>query len=75
MIYHIADPEGLLSATDIRHRPVHDTVEVVSREWLATTGPIRVGLTSGASTPDNLVEVAIKKLEAFTSSSPAPQRF
>ncbi len=73
--YHIADPEGLLSATDIRHRPVHEKVEVVSREWLATTGPIRVGLTSGASTPDNLVEVAIKKLEAFTSSSPAPQRF
>ena len=64
--YHIADPDGLLSADEIRHRDVRDKTEVVTRGWLAPNGPVRVGLTSGASTPDNLVEVAVRKLEAFT---------
>src|SRR5687767_8314899 len=72
--YHIADPDGLLSATAIRHRSVHDKVEVISEGWLAPDGPLRVGLTSGASTPDNLVEVAVRKLEAFSALPRAPQQ-
>jgi 4-hydroxy-3-methylbut-2-enyl diphosphate reductase len=64
--FHIADPDGLLSADEIRHRSVTDKSEIVSRGWLPA-GPVRVGLTSGASTPDNLVEIAVRKLEAFTS--------
>jgi 4-hydroxy-3-methylbut-2-enyl diphosphate reductase len=64
--YHIADPDGLLAATEIRHRSVSDKTERVTRGWLPD-GPIRVGLTSGASTPDNLVELAIRKLESFTA--------
>jgi 4-hydroxy-3-methylbut-2-enyl diphosphate reductase len=65
--YHIADPDGLLSAREIRHRHVREKVEVVTQGWLPPSGPVRVGLTSGASTPDNLVEVAVRKLEAFTA--------
>jgi len=68
--YHVADPDGLLSAQAIRHRSIHDKVEVVTEGWLPPEGPIRVGLTSGASTPDNLVEVAVRKLEAFSASLP-----
>jgi 4-hydroxy-3-methylbut-2-enyl diphosphate reductase len=64
--YHVADPEGLLSRDEIRHRDVRAKVEVVTRQWLPA-GPVRVGLTSGASTPDNLVEVTVRKLEAFTA--------
>jgi 4-hydroxy-3-methylbut-2-enyl diphosphate reductase len=64
--FHIADPEGLISSTDIRHRSVHEKSEVVTANWLPRSGQIRVGLTSGASTPDNLVEIAVRKLEAFT---------
>jgi 4-hydroxy-3-methylbut-2-en-1-yl diphosphate reductase len=64
--FHIADPDGLLSSEEIRHRSVRLKSEVVTRGWLPTTGPVRVGLTSGASTPDNLVETAIRRLEAFT---------
>lgn len=66
--YHIADPDGLISAHEIRHRSVAEKAETVSTDWLASAGPIRVGLTSGASTPDNLVEIAVRKLEAFTAA-------
>ena len=64
--FHIADPEGLISRDEIRHRAVREKAEVVSHGWLPG-GPVRIGLTSGASTPDNLVEIAVRKLEAFTA--------
>ncbi|MGQ0736025.1 MAG: 4-hydroxy-3-methylbut-2-enyl diphosphate reductase, partial [Acidobacteriota bacterium] len=63
--FHIADPDGLVSATEIRHRSVAEKREVVDHGWLPG-GPVRVGLTSGASTPDNLVETAVRKLERFS---------
>jgi 4-hydroxy-3-methylbut-2-enyl diphosphate reductase len=65
--YHIADPDGLVSASEIRHRSVKDKAEVVTRDWLPRAGQVRIGLTSGASTPDNLLEVVVRKLEMFTA--------
>jgi 4-hydroxy-3-methylbut-2-enyl diphosphate reductase len=65
--FHIAEPDGLISSTEIRHRSVADRLEGVTTGWLPSAGQVRVGLTSGASTPDNLVEIAIRRLEAFTS--------
>jgi len=64
--YHIAEPDCLVSASEIRHRPVGSKAEVVATRWLPEAGPVVVGLTSGASTPDNLVGAAIARLEAFT---------
>jgi len=63
--FHIADPDCLLSADAIRHRPVGSKSEVVTEAWLPPAGPVSVGLTSGASTPDNLVGAAIARLEGF----------
>ena len=64
--YHIADPEGLASATEIRHKPVGAKHEVTVRDWLPN-GRLSIGLTSGASTPDNLVETVIRRLDALTN--------
>ena len=56
--FHIADPDCLVSADEIRHRPVGVEEVTAPAGWLPRrTG--HVGLTSGASTPDNLVGAAI----------------
>ncbi len=69
--FHIADPGGLLSADAIRHRDVATKAEIVSANWLPA-GPVVVGLTSGASTPDNLVETVVHTLTTFTDAPPSP---
>ena len=50
----------------IRHRPVGTKTEATSSSWLPSSGPIAIGLTSGASTPDNLVGDVVLKLAQFT---------
>jgi len=65
--YHIADPDCLVSARQIRHKPVEVKHESVSSDWLPE-GPVRIGLTSGASTPDNLVEAVVIRVEQLTSN-------
>ena len=64
--FHIADPDCLVSADEIRHRPVGTKTEVDDRRaGCRRRARSSIGLTSGASTPDNLVGAAIAKLEAF----------
>jgi 4-hydroxy-3-methylbut-2-en-1-yl diphosphate reductase len=63
--FHIADPECLVSREEIRHRPVGSKEEITSRGWLPADGPLTIGLTSGASTPDNLVGAAVARLTEF----------
>jgi 4-hydroxy-3-methylbut-2-enyl diphosphate reductase len=68
--FHIADPDCLVSPGEIRHRPVGLKTEVTSSAWLPSSGPISIGLTSGASTPDNLVGDVVLKLAQFTGCAP-----
>jgi len=68
--FHIADPECLLSKDEVRHRPVGAPStttgrEETTRDWLPLTGALHIGLTAGASTPNNIVGQVIKRLEDF----------
>jgi 4-hydroxy-3-methylbut-2-enyl diphosphate reductase len=65
--YHIAEPAGIVSPGEIRHKPVGGKYEVVSEGWLPGQGAVQVGLTSGASTPDNLVAAVIRALVSFAN--------
>jgi len=60
--YHIADPDCLESADAIRHRPAGGKHEVRANGWWPATGNVTVGLTAGASTPDNLVGATVRRL-------------
>jgi 4-hydroxy-3-methylbut-2-enyl diphosphate reductase len=66
--YHIAGPEGLLSADEIRFRPApgsgRGTEPVVDRGWLPAGG-LRIGVTSGASTPDVMVHRTMLRVLEF----------
>jgi 4-hydroxy-3-methylbut-2-enyl diphosphate reductase len=64
--YHIADPGGLVSSDVIRHKPVGQPAETTTAGWLPG-GDVTIGLTSGASTPDNLVGAAIRRLEELAT--------
>jgi 4-hydroxy-3-methylbut-2-enyl diphosphate reductase len=71
--YHVADDACLVSPEEIRHRPVGQKAETTVRGWLPAQGPLCVGLTAGASTPDNLVGATILKISSF-AASPAATR-
>lgn len=76
--YHIAEPSCLVSTSQLRHRPVvspspslpvaakSNIEERTTRKWLAATGPVKVAVTAGASTPNNIVGEVIEKLLTFT---------
>jgi 4-hydroxy-3-methylbut-2-enyl diphosphate reductase len=68
--FHIANPGSLMSRDEVHHRPVgapSTTVgkEDITRGWLPHEGPVVVGLTAGASTPNNIVGEVIRRLESF----------
>jgi 4-hydroxy-3-methylbut-2-enyl diphosphate reductase len=68
--YHIADATGLVSAGAIRHKSVQEATEATTRGWLPS-GDLVVGVTSGASTPDVLVERVIARLDALANGTAA----
>ena len=67
---HIADPGCLISRDEVRHRPVGPPStalggEEIAHGWLPAAGPLVIGLTAGASTPNNIVGQVIRRLEEF----------
>jgi 4-hydroxy-3-methylbut-2-enyl diphosphate reductase len=70
--YHIADPDCLVSPHEVRHRPIgapSTTVgrEEVTRRWLPDEGPVVIGLTAGASTPNNIVGQVISRVDELVN--------
>jgi 4-hydroxy-3-methylbut-2-enyl diphosphate reductase len=58
--YHIDSAERIGPLNRIEHKKLHKDVDVVEN-WLPS-GPIVVGITSGASTPDKVVADVIQKI-------------
>jgi 4-hydroxy-3-methylbut-2-en-1-yl diphosphate reductase len=63
--YHIDSAKRILSRDRIEHKPLGRAIEV-QENWLPE-GEIVVGVTSGASTPDKVVEDAIERIFALKS--------
>ncbi|HUF28897.1 MAG TPA: 4-hydroxy-3-methylbut-2-enyl diphosphate reductase [Gemmatimonadaceae bacterium] len=58
--YHVEDSRCIdPERGTIRHKPVGGAGEVLTEGWLARPGPIRVGVTAGASTPNNKIGEAV----------------
>ena len=68
LTYHIAGSGSLVSAGAIRHKPVGSPGEITTTGWLPD-GRVTIGLTSGASTPDNLVGAAIQRLDDLANNA------
>jgi 4-hydroxy-3-methylbut-2-en-1-yl diphosphate reductase len=61
--YHIEDAQGIdPSSGTIRHQTVGRKVEVEDSEWL--NGVLRIGITAGASTPNNKIGETISRISA-----------
>lgn len=58
--YHIDGPERIGPGNQVEHKVLHGEL-TLTKDWLPD-GPITVGVTSGASTPDRAVENAIERI-------------
>lgn len=59
--YFVRNASRLLSASEILHYNLHEKQEVVARDWLPA-GRLVVGITAGASCPNNLIEETLIRL-------------
>lgn len=55
----------LNSAQEIRHYDLHRKLEILSKDWLPLDRPVTVGITAGASCPNNLIEETIRRVLAL----------
>jgi 4-hydroxy-3-methylbut-2-en-1-yl diphosphate reductase len=62
--YHIQDADCILGAEGIRHKPFGSGLEVTTPDWLPE-GPAVLGLTAGASTPNNKIGEVVSVIAAF----------
>ncbi|MTJ11994.1 4-hydroxy-3-methylbut-2-enyl diphosphate reductase [Anabaena sp. UHCC 0187] len=65
--YHIDCVERIQSINNIEHRRLTGDL-VITENWLPA-GEIKVGVTSGASTPDKVVEEIIEKIFALKATA------
>jgi 4-hydroxy-3-methylbut-2-enyl diphosphate reductase len=71
--YHIEDAQGIDPATGtIRHQPVGRKAESVDAGWL--TGSTLIGITAGASTPNNKIGETISRICATAGLQPELER-
>ena len=59
--YFVLNASRLLSDKEIMHYNLHEKQEVVANDWLPS-GPVVIGITAGASCPNNLIEETLLRL-------------
>jgi len=69
--YHVEDADAIDSTRGIiRHRELASGSETESAGWLPSGGPLRIGVTAGASTPNNKIGEAIGRIFATRGVDP-----
>jgi len=63
--WFIRNASCLISPTEIRHFELHQNSEIVSQGWLPQTESLTLGITAGASCPNNLIEDTIRRILEF----------
>jgi 4-hydroxy-3-methylbut-2-enyl diphosphate reductase len=59
--YFVRSASKLESADQITHYNLHEKREIITRDWLPK-GPAFIGITAGASCPNNLIEDTILRV-------------
>ena len=59
--YFVRNASRLVSASEILHYDLQAKAEVIAKNWLPS-GPMVVGITAGASCPNNLIEETLIRL-------------
>ena len=60
--WFVRNAGSLVSAHEIRHFDLRQKLEISSRDWLPLSRPLTVGVTAGASCPNNLIEEVIRRV-------------
>ena len=71
--FHISDPDEInVESNSVRYRIIGaHHAEVEQFNWLPTNGAIRIGITAGASTPNNKIGEAVSRVFAIRGIDPA----
>jgi 4-hydroxy-3-methylbut-2-en-1-yl diphosphate reductase len=73
--FHVEDADDIdPESRTIRHRPLGAKEESESSDWLPASGPVRIGITAGASTPNNKIGEAVGRIFATREIDPATIR-
>jgi 4-hydroxy-3-methylbut-2-enyl diphosphate reductase len=67
--YFVRNASRLVSDKEILHYDLHQKAEVIARDWLPDR-PIVVGVTAGASCPNNLIEETLLRVFELRGISP-----
>jgi 4-hydroxy-3-methylbut-2-enyl diphosphate reductase len=69
--FHVEDAEDIDPGSGtIRHRPLGQKEEIVTADWIMSAGPVRIGVTAGASTPNNKIGEAVGRIFAIRGIDP-----
>lgn len=70
--FHVEDAAGIdPESKEIRHRDLVSGKEVSEVSWLPSSGAIRVGITAGASTPNNKIGETVARVLLTRGLDPA----